>query len=55
MFYQMSSFYEPSAARGVRWNDPAFGINWPLPVAVISSRDRDYPDFRSPAREGVLS
>ncbi len=45
VYYQMSAFYEPSAARGVRWNDPAFGIVWPEPVRVISPRDRDYPDF----------
>jgi dTDP-4-dehydrorhamnose 3,5-epimerase len=54
VFYQMSAFYEPTAARGVRWNDPAFAIEWPLPVTVISSRDRDYPDFRSPVAKGAL-
>jgi dTDP-4-dehydrorhamnose 3,5-epimerase len=42
----MSAFYEPSAARGVRWNDPIFAIEWPLSVSVISSRDREYPDFK---------
>ena len=47
VFYQMSALYEPSAAKGVRWNDPAFGIDWPLPVSMISSRDRDYADFRT--------
>ena len=47
VFYQMSGLYEPSAAKGVRWNDPAFGIDWPLPVSMISSRDRDYADFRT--------
>ena len=46
VFYQMSALYEPSAARGVRWNDPIFGIAWPLPVSVISTRDREYPDFK---------
>lgn len=45
VFYQMSEFYEPSSARGVRWNDPAFGIEWPADVSVISDRDRSYPDF----------
>ena len=45
VFYQMSAFYEPGAARGVRWDDRAFGISWPLPVTVISKRDRGYPDF----------
>jgi dTDP-4-dehydrorhamnose 3,5-epimerase len=45
IFYQMSEFYAPDYARGVRWNDPAFGINWPAPVTVISKRDASYPDF----------
>src|ERR1700733_2824338 len=40
-------FYHPDAARGVRWNDPAFGIEWPGKVEVISERDRTYPDFES--------
>jgi len=44
--YQMSSSYEPSAARGVRWNDPAFGIKWPESPAMVSSRDQSFPDFR---------
>jgi dTDP-4-dehydrorhamnose 3,5-epimerase len=41
----MSAFYAPEYARGVRWNDPAFGIQWPAEVRVISDRDRNYPDF----------
>jgi len=45
VFYQMSEFYEPAAARGVRWNDPAFGIEWPAAVQVISERDANYPLF----------
>jgi dTDP-4-dehydrorhamnose 3,5-epimerase len=45
VFYQISEFYHPEAARGVRWNDPAFKIAWPGAVAVISDRDRTYPDF----------
>jgi dTDP-4-dehydrorhamnose 3,5-epimerase len=45
VFYQMSEFYAPEEARGFRWNDPAFRIEWPEPVRVISDRDRDYPDF----------
>ena len=45
VFYQMSEFYTPSAARGIRWNDPAFHIEWPKPVQVISERDASYPDF----------
>jgi len=49
VFYQMSEFYDPASARGVRWNDPAFRINWPLEPQVISNRDRDYPDFNPEA------
>lgn len=47
VFYQMSEFYSPEHARGVRWDDPAFGIPWPETVYVISRRDREYPDFPS--------
>ena len=43
--YQISEFYAPSAARGVRWDDPAFGIEWPLPDPILNERDRSYPDF----------
>ena len=43
--YQMGAFYEPEAARGVRWDDPAFGIDWPRRPDVISDRDATYPDF----------
>ena len=43
--YQMSERYAPEHARGVRWDDPAFGVSWPLPVSVISPRDAGYPDF----------
>ena len=45
VFYQMSEFYRPDAARGLRWNDPSFRIEWPAEVVVISERDRSYPDF----------
>ena len=45
VFYQMSEFYEPSAAQGVRWNDPAFAIEWPEAVRAISERDASYADW----------
>lgn len=41
--YQMSEYYRPEFARGVRWDDPALGIKWPLPISVISARDRTHP------------
>lgn len=41
--YQMSEFYHPESAAGVRWNDPAFGITWPLPPMMLSERDQTWP------------
>lgn len=46
VFYQISEFYAPEYARGVRWDDPAFGIEWPLPVKIISEKDRSYKGFK---------
>jgi dTDP-4-dehydrorhamnose 3,5-epimerase len=46
VFYQISEFYSPAHACGVRWDDPAFGIAWPPADRIISERDRTYPDFR---------
>ena len=43
MFYMASEFYTPRAVRGVRFNDPAFNIQWPLAVTVISEQDRNWP------------
>jgi dTDP-4-dehydrorhamnose 3,5-epimerase len=45
VFYQMSEFYHPELARGVRWNDPAFSVSWPLEVTEISEKDLGFPDF----------
>jgi dTDP-4-dehydrorhamnose 3,5-epimerase len=42
--YMMDAPHAPSQARGLRWNDPAFGIVWPAPPAVISDRDAAWPD-----------
>lgn len=47
VFYQMSEFYSPEHARGVRWNDPAFGIAWPESERIIIDRDNSYVDFDS--------
>jgi dTDP-4-dehydrorhamnose 3,5-epimerase len=45
LYYQMSAPYAPEHARGFRHDDPELGIAWPLPVAVISERDRGLPPF----------
>jgi len=46
VFYQMGNVYNAAASAGVRWNDPAFGIEWPREVSVIIERDATYPDFK---------
>ena len=43
--YQMSEFHMPGADRGVRHDDPAFGIEWPVAVVDMSGKDRGWPDF----------
>jgi dTDP-4-dehydrorhamnose 3,5-epimerase len=43
--YLISEFYAPQAAAGVRWNDPAFAIDWPLPASVMNDKDTAWPDF----------
>lgn len=47
VFYQMSESYHPECARGIRWDDPEFAIDWPLPDPVVSERDGSFPHFRS--------
>jgi dTDP-4-dehydrorhamnose 3,5-epimerase len=47
-FYPVSQFYTPGAEGGVRWNDPAFGIEWPITEnLILSEKDRNWPDFVS--------
>jgi dTDP-4-dehydrorhamnose 3,5-epimerase len=43
VLYMASEFYTPSAARGVRFDDPAFAIQWPLPATMLSDQDRNWP------------
>jgi dTDP-4-dehydrorhamnose 3,5-epimerase len=45
VLYHISVEHEPTAARGVRWNDPAFAIAWPVEPLIMSPRDAGYPDF----------
>jgi dTDP-4-dehydrorhamnose 3,5-epimerase len=54
ILYQMTDFYASELATGVRWDDPAFGIEWPLSDVVISDRDRAYPDFSRAEFEAQL-
>ena len=46
VFYQMTEFFAPEYARGARWDDPAFGVAWPLADPIVSDRDRSWPDFQ---------
>lgn len=50
VFYQISVPYVPDASRGVRWNDPAFAIEWPVEPRVISPRDTEWPPWSDSAR-----
>ena len=43
--YQISEVFSPEHARGVRWDDPAFGIAWPFAPEIIADKDRTYPDY----------
>ena len=47
VLYQISAEFRPESAAGVRWNDPAFAIEWPVEAVVMSGRDRSYPDYQA--------
>lgn len=47
IIYQVSQFYAPESASGVRHDDPVFGIKWPLEVSAISDLDKKWPDFKA--------
>jgi dTDP-4-dehydrorhamnose 3,5-epimerase len=44
-YYMVTEFYTPGAEQGLRYNDPALGIEWPVTVSVISDKDASWPDF----------
>ena len=46
VFYRISQYYAPEASTGVRFDDPAFAIRWPLPITTMSDRDRSFPYVR---------
>lgn len=45
IYYQMTEYFDPQYERGVRWNDPAFGIDWPVAAPQMNPRDANYPDY----------
>jgi len=46
VYYQMGAYYHSECAVGIRWNDPAIDIVWPIPVGIISEKDKNYGDFK---------
>jgi dTDP-4-dehydrorhamnose 3,5-epimerase len=52
--YLITEFYHPESVAGVRWNDPSFGVRWPVEPTVMNERDRSWPDFE-PARAELRS
>jgi dTDP-4-dehydrorhamnose 3,5-epimerase len=52
VFYHMGDFFHGDVARGARWNDPRFGIAWPVQPLVIADRDATYPDFDAERFDG---
>ena len=47
VFYQVTQFYSPESERGIRWEEPQFGIQWPAVVErIISEKDKNWPDFK---------
>jgi dTDP-4-dehydrorhamnose 3,5-epimerase len=56
VLYQMTDFHAAGLAAGVRWDDPAFQIRWPIaPATVIAARDAGYADFSSEAFQAELA
>jgi len=54
VLYQMTDYFAGDLGAGVRWNDPAFGIPWPLPLSIISERDAACADFERAVFESEL-
>lgn len=54
LWYQASEFYAPADARGVRFDDPAFKISWPLPITAMSAADRSWPDYEAARMTAVV-
>ena len=46
VYYMISQEYAPQYARGVRWNDPALNIKWPISEAIVSQKDKNWPDYK---------
>ena len=53
MLYKQTAYYDPAVERGIAWDDPEIGIEWPLPVQelIVSARDREAPRLAEVAAE----
>ncbi len=45
VYYPVTQFYIPGAERGIKWNDPAINIHWPVKIRVVSEKDQHHPEF----------
>ena len=45
VYYPVTEFYTPQAERGIRWNDPTFNIEWPIPIEIFTEKDMSHPNF----------
>ncbi len=45
VYYPVTAFYTPGSERGIRWDDPAFNIDWPIGIRIVSDKDNSHPDF----------
>lgn len=55
LIYPVTEFYEPEYERTIRWNDPKFGIKWPIKPLIISDKDNNAPDFNEPHHLGFAN
>lgn len=46
VLYHVSNFYDPQLEKAIRWDDPYFGINWPVTNPILSDRDANHPDYK---------
>ncbi len=47
VYYLVTSYYTPNSEAGIRFDDPAFNVKWPVPVEVVSEKDKSFPDFKA--------
>jgi dTDP-4-dehydrorhamnose 3,5-epimerase len=53
LLYLVGEYYTPGYERGIRFDDPAIGIDWPVPVTIVSDKDRSWPLLQVSAEAGT--